>query len=92
MDRVFQVKLPEDHPVFNLPKGERSKKLREWIELGIFLERFKKDILSEIEAIRGEIRNIKIVQLAGQEQQSSPAEENKTQEMLVAALKDFLDF
>lgn len=32
--RRLELRLPVDHPVWNLPHGERSKIVREWLELG----------------------------------------------------------
>jgi hypothetical protein len=35
--RVVAVRLPADHPVFNLPQRSRAETIRRWLEMGMSL-------------------------------------------------------
>lgn len=35
--RRLEVSLPEDHPIWNIPKGSRAAVAREWLDIGVRL-------------------------------------------------------
>lgn len=83
--KVLPVKLPEDHPLHELPKGEKSKKARDYINLGMSLSLILEEIASlkeEISLFRQEIRLLKI--------DGNIANELKNN-VLEMAVSDFLD-
>ncbi|HBQ85192.1 MAG TPA: hypothetical protein DD811_01725 [Syntrophomonas sp.] len=47
--RRLELRLPVDHPVWNLPQGERSRIVREWLEIGSRLAAMESS-LTRIEA------------------------------------------
>lgn len=42
--KVVAVRLPVDHPVFNLPQRSRAETIRRWLEMGMNLSRLNKTI------------------------------------------------
>lgn len=48
----LDVQLPEEHPIFQYPKGIRSKVAREWLDIGARLSEIK-EIALEIKDMLG---------------------------------------
>jgi|GEM_PF-2650795 len=46
--RRLELRLPIDHPVWNLPSGDRSRIVKEWLNVGSCLARLE-DTMSRIE-------------------------------------------
>jgi pimeloyl-CoA synthetase len=95
MDRQCQIRLPKDHPVFTIPRGERSKKVKEWINLGIGIEGKMDRLQEKVNSIESSLDDIKNLLLQGipshhKEEKNSKAPEN-TRAALNRALDDFLD-
>ncbi len=42
--RRLELRLPSNHPVWNLPDGSRSKIAREWLEIGRRLATIEDDL------------------------------------------------
>lgn len=46
--RRLDLRLPENHPIFAYPPGERTRVAREWLDIGARLSRLEKK-LEELE-------------------------------------------
>jgi len=64
-DQPVQIRLPEDHPIFSYPKGERAGVLRRWIELGRLLDRSNVQLVGQIRMVIREELNSLGVSLSG---------------------------
>lgn len=53
MTKHITLRLPADDPIFQYPKGDRGKKLREWIELGRNMEGTIRELNNKLESITG---------------------------------------
>lgn len=55
--KSLHIKLPADHPIFKLPRGERSSKAREWMDRGMDLAVFLSEIRQEITVLQENLKN-----------------------------------
>lgn len=52
--RRLDLLLPEEHPIFQYQKGERSKVARDWLDIGSKLSEIKESVLEIKEMLAGQ--------------------------------------
>ena len=92
MVKKISIRLPDDHPLFQYPAGERSRLARDWMETGMNI----KEIISRIESKLDSLLEAGIACLEPQgEPQEIPAitkEKEEKERVIAKALASALDF
>lgn len=57
--RRLDLWLPEDHPIWRFPAGQRTQKVRELIDLGLRLEKGFDGLREEIQAVKIELEALR---------------------------------
>ena len=71
--KTITIKLPADHPIFNIPRGYRSETIRKWVDLGMDLSRVIEALESKCDVLN------RIMELLETKQQAEDSpEENAT--------------
>lgn len=56
--RRFQLLLPINHPLFDLPPGQRARKAREWLERGMKAESESQGVEKRLEAVEKKLAEL----------------------------------